>query len=353
MRRLGLLVMALCACGAQTKKEFTTIEGDLLPFFEEVGGPRVANAKVSILELPERTFTTGTDAHFKFEQIEVGSEVTLVVEAAGYKTTQTATLKVGAKGINPLPIQLVSEGNYTLLAGLLAPPEPELDKYCGIATTVARMGGGLYAHLRQGLPGVSLSISPTLSHTTGPFYFNENAQPDRVTTATTIDGGGLFYRVPPGDYTLSASRDGLVFNTVKLKCRAGFIVNAGPPLGIVAHVKDPDYGAGTGVSHDGDLYYASTAAMCEMTRQCVNQREAAENYPVAQVISCKAHYGRMWAWLDDACASSSGVKDAAKAVYDCRSANCDKALGDDTACPDQETAFRAAELTYGACVAAK
>ena len=120
MRRPGLLLMALCACGAQTKKEFTTVEGDLLPFFEEVGGPRVANAKVSILELPDRTFTTGADAHFKFEQIEVGSEVTLVVEATGYKTTQTATLKVGAKGINPLPIQLVSEGNYTLLAGLLA-----------------------------------------------------------------------------------------------------------------------------------------------------------------------------------------------------------------------------------------
>jgi hypothetical protein len=203
------------------------------------------------------------------------------------------------------------------------------------------------------VPGVSLALSPAPSRTSGPFYFNEAAVPDRTTTATTIDGGGLFYRLAPGDYTLTASRDGMVFNAVKLKCRAGLIVNAGPPLGIVAHLKDPDYGAGTGVSHDGDLYYASTAAMCEQTRACVNMRENAENYPVAQLNSCKGHYGRMWAWLDAACATSSGVKDAAKAVYDCRASSCDKALGDDTACPDEEDAFRAAELTYGACVAAK
>lgn len=338
-----------CRADCSAMPTLVSVDGDLLPFGGEIGRPRVANAKVSVLEHPELVFTTGADAHFTFENLEAGSDFTLVVEHPDFKPTQTATVTLGSKGIHPFPVQMVSIELFDLLAAFL-PQGPQESRFCAIATTTARLGGGLYVALRQGMPGVQVSLTPAARPESGPVYFNELVMPDRTRTSTSIDGGVLFYRVPPGDYVMRATRDGTVFSETRFRCRAGVVVNAGPPMGVLAHVKAPDFGLGFERPADADS--AVTDALCEATAACSRRGTQSDDYPAATVAGCKAHFRNMWAFLDEPCARESGVREAAKATYACRAASCSQTLGADK-CPMEEAAFRAAEDAYGACVAAK
>ncbi|MEO8799400.1 MAG: hypothetical protein ABI551_16030 [Polyangiaceae bacterium] len=329
-----------------------SIEGDVFKFLTEVEGPRIQNAKVSILEHPEMTFTTTDDAHFKFDHLTPGEDVTLVVEEPSIATTQTSTMKVGPKGINPLSIQVVPSGLFSVLAATLPQP-PALDSTCAIATTVARMGGMLFTHQRQGMPGVVVKLDPPVDASSGPFYFTEAVVPSATQGITSIDGGVLFYRVPPGKYVLSASKDGNVFNTVDIDCRVGMIVNAGPPMGLLANVTNPDFAGGLGRADDA--YSAASDAFCEETAKCVNETDAGVTnaYPAATLTDCKAAYRNWWSYVDETCDGTAKVRDAAKTLYACRTTSCANALGNDSVCAAEDTAFRAAEAIYGECVAAK
>jgi hypothetical protein len=59
--------------------------------------------------------------------------------------------------------------------------------------------------------------------------------PDRSLTQTSDDGGVLFIQVPPGDYVWTAHKAGAVFSRIRMKCRAGYLVNASPPKGLQRH----------------------------------------------------------------------------------------------------------------------
>lgn len=346
--RLGLLLaLSLWTCGAPpAAKKKVRVEGDVLPFTTEVAGVRVQGAKVSILEHPELTFTTGADAHFAFDGLEEGEAITLTVEHPDYKPTQTNTVTLGPDGLNPFPVQVVSTQLFELLAALM-PKNPQEDHFCAIATTAARLGGGLYTALRQGIPGATVTLTPAARDDSGPFYFTEAVLPSASQPSTSIDGGLLYYRVPPGTYVMRASRAGTVFNEVTFQCRVGWVVNAGPPMGVSAHVVHPNFGAG---AHQGDdAFTAATDTLCLKTAACVKEREGEDRYAPANLASCKAHFRNMWAQLDAPCAEQTGVKARAKAVFDCRAASCADTLGEDV-CPAEETAFRAAEDAYGTCV---
>lgn len=352
-----LLLLAILACGGDETidpriepPKLVSIEGDVLAFLTEVPGPRIVGATVSILEHPEMRVTTGDDAHFRFDGLEAGTDVTLVVEHPDLKTTQTATITLGDGGIDPFSVQVVPNAIFNAVS-LLVPLPVEEDKYCVIASTVARLGGSLYVHLRQGMPGVSVTLDPPVAVESGPLYFNEAVLPDAKQPATSTDGGVLFYRVPPGDYTLRAHKDGAVFNQVRLQCRAGVVVNAGPPMGILANVASPDYAAGR--DRPADEGSAATDALCEATRTCVNEAAGVVNYPDATLASCKAMFRNVWASIDETCDPSRALRDAARAVYTCRTASCALALGHDEACAAEEVTFRDAEATYGACVASR
>lgn len=329
-----------------------SIEGDIFEFLTEVQGPRIQHAKVSVLEHPEMTFTTTDDAHFKLDHLTPGESVTLVVEDPTIVTTQTSTITVGPKGIYPFSVQVVTTGLFGALAATLPQP-PALDSTCAIATTVARMGGMLFTHQRQGLPGVVVTLDPPVDPSSGPLYFTEAVLPSATQGMTSIDGGVLYYRVPPGKYVLKASKAGNVFNSVDIDCRAGMVVNAGPPMGILANVTNPDFAGGLG--RPDDAYSAASDAFCEETAKCVNETDAGVTnaYPAATLTDCKAAYRNGWSYVDESCDATAKVRDAAKTFYACRTASCANALGDDSVCAAEDAAFRAAEATYGACVAAK
>lgn len=324
-----------------------SVEGDVLAFMSEVQGERVAGATVTVLEYPELSVVTGDDAHFRLDGLDVGSDVTLVVEHPSFKTTQTATITLGPNGVAPFTIQAVPKGLFSALSSLVPKPLEE-DKYCVIASTVARTGGSLYVHLRQGAAGAAVSLDPAPSAESGPIYFDENVLPDPAQPATSKDGGVLFYRLPPGAYVMHASRADTLFNDVRFQCRAGVIVNAGPPLGLLANVPAPDYGAGADLPDDDRT--AATDALCEATAACVNEAAGAVHYPAVTVASCQAMFRDTWAWLDAGCDGDAGLGAAAKALYTCRSASCDVSLGGDDVCTAEETAFEAAQQAYGACL---
>lgn len=332
-----------------TLPKLAVIEGDVLAFMNEVDGARVSGATVTILELPERSVVTGDDAHFRFEDIEVGSKVTLVVEHPSFKTTQSATVTVGPQGVDPFSVQVVPKTLFAALSNLVPLPVEE-ETHCIIASTVARTGGSLYVHLRQGAAGAKVTLEPAAAAESGPIYFNEAVLPDPEQPSTSKDGGVLFYRLEPGEYVMSATREDTVFNRVTLNCRAGVIVNAGPPLGLLANVPSPDYAAGA--ERPADSYSDTSDALCAATRSCVNEDAGAEHYPEVTQASCTAMFRNVWASIDADCDAESDVKGAAKALYACRAESCELTLGGDEACVDEESAFEAAQVAYGACLVA-
>jgi hypothetical protein len=336
-----------CKADCSGKPALANVSGDVLAFAGEVGGARVAGAKVWVLENPDKSVVTGPDAHFEIDGLDVGSEVTLVMEHPDYHPTQTATFVLGEHGIHPFTIQAVSTVLFNALSGIVPNP-PQEDKACSIATTVTRSGGSLYVHLRQGEPGTTVTLIPAAPAESGPIYFNEDVIPDVKQTSTSIDGGVVFANVPPGDYTLHGSKPGLVFQPVKLKCRVGQLVNAGPPLGVLAHVVDPDLAGGD--SYPDDAYSEATGALCEKTASCVNAKSPG-NYPPANVASCKAMFANALSFVDPLCDADAAFRGAWKALFECRAQSCDLALGGDEACPDEDAAFAAAMELYGACYA--
>lgn len=349
LRPLLVLTLGLAACGGDSGPSTVSVEGDVLEFLNEVYGPRVVGATVTILEHPEKVVTTGVDAHFRFDGLEPGTDLTLVVEHPLFKKTQTATVTLGPGGIDAFAVQIVTINLFDVLSTIVPMP-PEFDRFCAIASTAARMGGSLYAYHRQGLPGVSVTLDPPLAPESGPLYFNEMVIPDAEQPSTSIDGGVLFYRIPPGAYTMTATRGDAVFNSVRFQCTAGVIVNAGPPMGLLANVPAPDHALGRALADDA--YTASTDALCDATEACVDATASEDDYPAAMLASCKAMFRNTWAFVDVDCDADAALREAARAFYACRASSCENTLGGDRVCVPEEEAFRAAEATYGACVLA-
>ena len=277
----------------------------------EVDGARVVGAKVSVLEHPEISVVTGDDAHFQLDGLVPGSEATLVMEHPTFHTTQTATFVVGPQGIDPFTIQAVPTKLFQALSAVIQTPLQE-DKYCAIAATVTRLGGSLYANLRQGEVGATVTLTPPVPAASGPIYFNEFVIPDPMATVTSKDGGVVFINVPPGDYTLSAQKPNVTFRPIKLKCSAGMIVNGGPPLGVQAHVADPDLAGGA--TYPDDAFTASTDALCDATAQCVNAKAGAVNLAPATTTSCKAMFKNTWSYVDAVCDADGSFRGAGKAL---------------------------------------
>jgi hypothetical protein len=235
--RLVILAMSvavvLAACGGDGgDARFASVSGDAIPFN---GGPegRVAGAEIWILEHPEQRLTTGSDGHFSFDGLEVGGEVTLVMEHPGYHLIQTGTHVVPDEGIERLTFQAVTYEIYDAFASIVG-VVPDEENACQIATTVTRVGKSLYDPGAHGEDGATVTIEPPLPREHGPIYFGSNVIPDRSLIETTDDGGVVYIQVPPGQYVLTASKPGIEFAQVKVKCRPGVLVNASPPWGLQA-----------------------------------------------------------------------------------------------------------------------
>lgn len=205
------------------------MSGVAAPFNDAVDG-RIEGAIVTILEHPERTVTTGADGLFSFDGLYQGEEVTLVMEHPDYPLIQTGTHVIPADGVGDLTFQAPSHAIYDVLAGIVQ-VTPD-DTRCQLVTTVTRKGGTILAPGAHGEAGVTVTVEPPVPAEHGPVYFNSSVIPDKALTETSDDGGVLFTNMPPGEYVWSGHKDGAELVGVRLKCRAGVLVNASPPRGM-------------------------------------------------------------------------------------------------------------------------
>ena len=103
-----------------------------------------------------------------------------------------------------------------------------------MVTTVTRVGKSLYDEGAHGEAGATVTIEPALDPEQGPIYFGADVLPDRDLTETSEDGGVLFVQGEPGEYIWTATKPGVEFTQIKMKCRAGWLINASPPWGLQA-----------------------------------------------------------------------------------------------------------------------
>src|SRR5215469_6513297 len=114
---VALAAAALAACG-DGRPRHASVSGDAIPFDNGPDG-RVAGATIWVLERPELRFVTGSDGHFEFDGLDVGAEVTLVMEHPDYHVIQTGTHVLPPEGIQRLTFQAVTHGVYAAFAAVI------------------------------------------------------------------------------------------------------------------------------------------------------------------------------------------------------------------------------------------
>jgi hypothetical protein len=212
--------------------QVATVSG-LASIFGASNGLSITDATISVAEAPELTTTIAADGTFTLA-VPSGAPISLVVHGPGFHDTQTAALALDAGGLDQVGFQVPTDEIFDLLA-TFARIDPA-EQRCQIATTVSRKGTAPYGGAGLGEPGVVVAIDPPLPAKAGPIYFQYVSEttiyPDPALTETTIDGGVLFANVPPGEYTLTATKVDKLFSSVTIRCRAGVLVNAAPPRGL-------------------------------------------------------------------------------------------------------------------------
>ena len=181
-----------------------------------LGGGRIEGAYVTILEDPTRCVRTGRDGFFRFDGLAIGADVTLAMHDPRFPLIHTGTHTVPAEGIERLTFQAPTHRMYRLLATAVT-ITPRSTR-CQIAATV--------------------TLTPARAMVDGPVYFQyyeSGIIPERQLTETSRDGGVLFLNVEPGEYVLSATKAGVRFRSVRVRCIAGALVNASPPWSIQAY----------------------------------------------------------------------------------------------------------------------
>jgi len=199
--------------------------------FGPSAGASLEGATVAAAEAPEYQTTVGQDGSFEL-QVPSGAPVSFRLDQPGFYPNQSATLPVGPDGVTLLGFQAPTEstiGALAIVASIYVDPE-----LCQISTTVSRAGTEPYGGVGLGEPDVVVTIEPDVP--TDPIYFEYADEsliyPDPDLMATTIDGGVVIPNVPPGEYRLTAIKEGMAFTPVDIRCRAGTLVNAAPPHGL-------------------------------------------------------------------------------------------------------------------------
>lgn len=232
----GATALLLSGCGgsdSDTSEGGMTATGDAFSF-ELPGTPygRIADGALHVLEQPEVQAVTAADGHFEIHGLAPGKDATFVLVASGFPEAQTRTFQALYAALERVTFQVPNDALLQGLADVLQiTPDPTR---CQLVTTVTRVGKSIYDPGAHGEAGATVSIDPPVSAESGPVYFNSNVIPDRSLTESSDDGGVVFVNVPPGEYTLTAAKAGLKFETVRMQCRPNVLVNASPPYGLQA-----------------------------------------------------------------------------------------------------------------------
>ncbi len=210
------------------------VSGDAFAFTlpgEDYG--RIAGATIGVLEQPELSTTSDAMGHFEFPALPAGATATFTIAAEGFPPARTKTFTLPEQGpLERVTFQVPDDATFAALATIVdIEPDPAT---CQLASTVTRVGKSLYDAGAHGEAGATVTIDPALPPEHGPIYFNAQVIPQKDLTETSEDGGILYTNVPPGTYVLRASKAGVEFEDVTIRCDAGVLVNPSPPHGLQA-----------------------------------------------------------------------------------------------------------------------
>lgn len=200
--------------------------------FNLPGAPygRIKQGTVSILEMPDVTTKTDAEGYFEFNGLPSGQEASFVIEADGFPVAQTKTFTLPETDLERVTFQVPNNDLYDLIAGVLAIAPS--DNTCQIVSTLTVVGKSLFDEGAHGEEGSIVTIDPPVDPERGPTYFNSQVLPDSTLTESSDDGGVVFTNIEPGEYVVSAHKEGCEFEDIKIKCRGGVLVNASPPYGL-------------------------------------------------------------------------------------------------------------------------
>jgi hypothetical protein len=208
-------------------------------FFDAVGVGQieelddVEGAEVYLVEYPAHRQEVGPDGLFSFDGLSDHSEVTLGLEHPDFFPSFTATLSVADEDLEGITFQAVTWTVAEFL-GLMLGLDAHDTSICSMVVTVTAMGENQDSVYAPGEPGVVVTIDPAVPAENGPVYFNTSVVPDTDLTETTTDGGVIVAGVAPGQYTWSATKDGLEFEPLEMNCVGGALTNGSPPYGLQA-----------------------------------------------------------------------------------------------------------------------
>jgi len=230
-------ICGLAACGSDSTDvdDVKTIRASGVAFtFTLPSQPygRIAGGTVTILEMPDQSTTTSADGAFAFEALPAGADATFIITAEGHPVGQTKTFTLPETDLEKVSFQIPGWTLYNALEGVVGvTTDPER---CHLVSTITVVGKSVFDNGAHGVEGATVGASPKPDAEVGPVYFNSGVIPDAKRTHSSDDGGVLWGNVAPGEYTISASKDGVTFESIRMKCRAGVLVNASPPYGLQA-----------------------------------------------------------------------------------------------------------------------
>lgn len=195
-----------------------------------------------------------------------GSEIhiSFIYEKSGWATTKSNVLTIGDKDDLDIAIQFVDPAYYydamkpkvEGMLRLVAPKSGGKMKNAMVATVGKNWASMHDDRLPHGDPEATVT---TISDAVGPIYFNEKVQPDPMFKKTSVDGGVVWFNVPPGEHIVTARREGVEYAAVKFIIEDGSSGNnvelyiASPPDSII----------GTNISGPGDKSIASEISTSE------------------------------------------------------------------------------------------
>lgn len=200
----------------------------------------IPDANITVLETG-KVFKTNNKGEFGPILYPVGKRITLVFEKGGYKTTQSATIKVPKEGLtdtyHQISFQVPSTLTFRIFAYIIGATVDE--NSCHVATTITAKHKTLQ-DIPQGEIDAYVTLHPKVD--VKPFYFdifkiqpvfNKTNPLTKGLERASEDGGVAFFNLPPSDnlYTISAKKEGLKFSSAQFICRKGAFINISPPRG--------------------------------------------------------------------------------------------------------------------------
>jgi len=163
-----------------------------------------------------------------------------VYEKKGWIATKSNVIPVTDEDNQDLSMQfldpqlysgLVKPGVEKILASML-PPDSDTTFRNAVVVTLGKSWASMHDdRLPHGVAGATATVIPGAA---GPIYFDETVKPNPAYAQSSNDGGVAWINVPPGEYTLTATRPDTEFNSVKF-----VIKDTDPADNIVLYIASP------------------------------------------------------------------------------------------------------------------